>query len=70
MARVYETHGRIERTIEKYNNCSVIYYKTQYTILKDESGEMDWTPANGQVAAYQDYFINPSTSGPTNIACG
>ncbi|TDZ25614.1 hypothetical protein Cob_v001287 [Colletotrichum orbiculare MAFF 240422] len=32
-ATVYEAHGRIENNF-KAGNCSQIYYKTQYTVLK------------------------------------
>ncbi|TKW48925.1 hypothetical protein CTA1_7185 [Colletotrichum tanaceti] len=70
-ATVYESHGRIENDF-KTGNCSQIYYKTQYTVLKTvESVEAPpnlSTDAEQQVYWYHDYFVNP-TNVPSNIPC-
>ncbi|GKT89297.1 hypothetical protein Ct61P_07147 [Colletotrichum tofieldiae] len=70
-ATVYEAHGRIENDF-KTGNCSQIYYKTQYTVLKtnqsiDAAPNLSTTPEQ-QVYWYHDYFVNP-TGVPSNIPC-
>ncbi|ORY61494.1 uncharacterized protein BCR38DRAFT_459361 [Pseudomassariella vexata] len=70
-ATVYEAQGRIKNTYIG-GNCSQIYYKTQYTVLKTEKG-VDAAPnlnttAQQQVYWYHDYYINPTTV-PSNIPC-
>ncbi|CCF41324.1 hypothetical protein CH063_11640 [Colletotrichum higginsianum] len=70
-ATVYEAHGRIENNF-KAGNCSQIYYKTQYTVLKtvksvDAAPNLSTTPEK-QVYWYHDYFVNP-TGVPSDIPC-
>ncbi|KAF9873879.1 hypothetical protein CkaCkLH20_08613 [Colletotrichum karsti] len=70
-ATVYEAHGRIENNF-KVGNCSQIYYKTQYTVLKTNQS-VDAAPnlstkAEQQVYWYHDYFVNP-TGVPSDIPC-
>ncbi|KAL2071332.1 hypothetical protein VTL71DRAFT_12567 [Oculimacula yallundae] len=70
-ATVYEAHGRIENTF-KGRNCSQIYYKTRYTILKTDK-RVEAAPnlslkPEAQVYSYHDYFVNP-TIVPSNIPC-
>ncbi|KAH6721926.1 hypothetical protein DL95DRAFT_382665 [Leptodontidium sp. 2 PMI_412] len=70
-ATTYESHGRIENTYVG-GNCSQIYYKTQYTILKTNQTEeaapnLSLIP-EAQVYWYHDYFVNPTTV-PSDIPC-
>ncbi|TDZ29778.1 hypothetical protein C8035_v004212 [Colletotrichum spinosum] len=70
-ATVYEAHGRIENNF-KAGNCSQIYYKTQYTVLKtvqsiDAPPNLSTKPEQ-QVYWYHDYFVNP-TGVPSDIPC-
>ncbi|KAM0272165.1 hypothetical protein ACHAQH_008842 [Verticillium albo-atrum] len=70
-ATVYESHGRIENDFVA-GNCSQIYYKTQYTVLKtrqsiDAPPNLSIIPQQ-QVYWYHDYFVNP-TGVPSNIPC-
>ncbi|KAJ5032810.1 uncharacterized protein L3040_009402 [Drepanopeziza brunnea f. sp. 'multigermtubi'] len=70
-ATVYEAHGRIENTYVD-GNCSQIYYKTQYTVLKTDQ-RVDAPPnlslkPEGQVYWYHDYYMSPTTV-PSDIPC-
>ncbi|GKT40479.1 uncharacterized protein ColSpa_00660 [Colletotrichum spaethianum] len=70
-ATVYEAHGRIENNF-KTGNCSQIYYKTQYTILKtnqsvDAAPNLSTIPEQ-QVYWYHDYFVSP-IGVPSDIPC-
>ncbi|KAK1579620.1 uncharacterized protein LY79DRAFT_563808 [Colletotrichum navitas] len=70
-ATVYEAHGRIENNF-RAGNCSQIYYKTQYTVLKtnqsvDAAPNLSTKPEH-QLYWYHDYFVNP-TDVPSNIPC-
>ncbi|CZT45835.1 uncharacterized protein RSE6_06190 [Rhynchosporium secalis] len=70
-ATVYEAHGRIETTL-KQGNCSQIYYKTQYTVLKTDKRvealpNLSLKPER-QVYWYHDYYVNP-TNVPSDIPC-
>ncbi|CAL3967421.1 unnamed protein product [Diplocarpon coronariae] len=70
-ATVYESQGRIENSY-KNGNCSQIYYKTQYTVLKTDKrieAAPNLTPKpQGQVYWYHDYYVNPTTV-PSDIPC-
>ncbi|PSN68593.1 hypothetical protein BS50DRAFT_548872 [Corynespora cassiicola Philippines] len=69
-ATVYDSWGRMESTYtggvvngEVINNCSQIYYKTQYTVFKTDQREdaapnLSLTP-QAQVYWYHDYEVTP-----------
>ncbi|PVH98871.1 hypothetical protein DM02DRAFT_530266 [Periconia macrospinosa] len=70
-ATVYDSEGRIENTFVE-GNCSQIYYKTRYTVLKTTEG-IDQAPnltpkPQAQVYWYHDYYINP-INVPSDIPC-
>ncbi|KAJ4394038.1 hypothetical protein N0V93_003255 [Gnomoniopsis smithogilvyi] len=64
-ATVYESWGRMEQTYPApISNCSQLYYKTQYTVLKTNQSVEALpnlaTEPQAQVYWYHDVYVNPA----------
>lgn len=65
--KVYKVLGVIETTYDG-GNCSRAYYSSRFTVVKGAGGVLDLTPRVGNLAAYDDFIIEPLSS-PTDIPC-
>ncbi|KAI5367995.1 Putative NTF2-like domain superfamily protein [Septoria linicola] len=65
--KVYKVLGVLETTYDG-GNCSRAYYSSRFTVVKGAGGVLDLTPRVGNLAAYDDFIIEPLSS-PTDIPC-
>ncbi|TEA11315.1 hypothetical protein C8034_v007576 [Colletotrichum sidae] len=65
--KVYNVYGVIQTRFDG-GNCSIAYYSSRFTVLKDGKGAVRNTPHSGSLVLYDDYVVSPGES-PTHIPC-
>ncbi|EMF16086.1 uncharacterized protein SEPMUDRAFT_61626 [Sphaerulina musiva SO2202] len=65
--KTYQVLGIIDTTYDG-GNCSRAYYSSRFTVIKGAGGALDLSPRVKNLAAYDDFIIQPSVS-PTDIPC-
>ncbi|KAF9878101.1 hypothetical protein CkaCkLH20_04677 [Colletotrichum karsti] len=65
--KVYNVLGVIQTKFDA-GNCSVAFYSSRFTVLKDSDGNVRNWPHSGSLVLYDDYIVNPPES-PTHIPC-
>ncbi|KAF0316356.1 hypothetical protein GQ607_016391 [Colletotrichum asianum] len=65
--KIYNVLGVIQSRFTG-GNCSVAYYSSRFTVLKDSDGKVRNEAHSGSLVLYDDYVVDPPHS-PTNIPC-
>ncbi|KAH7119182.1 hypothetical protein EDB81DRAFT_766800 [Dactylonectria macrodidyma] len=65
--KTYDVQGILETSFDG-GNCSVRYYSSYLTVLKDSYGKVRNVPHSGSLVEYNEYILNPNEP-PTDIPC-
>ncbi|KAN0068890.1 hypothetical protein V8E54_013059 [Elaphomyces granulatus] len=65
--KIYGVSGVIRSTYTG-GNCSAAYYKSRFTLLKNNDSSTNLEPHSGFLVLYDDYYVYPDYS-PTDIPC-